>query len=249
MLYSLRSRLLGVWHIALIFFSLQLAAYGFTGYMANRDHTLVWEKFNQSAYNLEDVDIRVPYGEKINYYARKEGINPKIIASVIQAESSFQNRALSSAGAYGVMQIMPATWRQVNNEIKVCSARHKGECSSECYYNVDFNIQIGIHYLGQLLKKYHGNMVLALAAYNAGPGAVDRYGGIPPYEETIHYTEHIIQYWYEGKGLTMYYPTASLNKQWDKAHEIIGWCLGVVVVVMMWTAWRLFKYQSSWLWR
>jgi len=245
----LRPRLLGVWYIVLIFFLLQLLSYGFTGHMVHKDHTLIWDRFNQNVYSLQEVDQGLPYAEMINYYACNAGINPQMVASVIQAESSFQNQAISSAGAYGLMQIMPTTWREVNQEIKACSGRHKGECSSECYYNARFNIQIGIHYIGQLLKKYQGNMILALAAYNAGPGTVDHYGGMPPYEETIYYVENIIRYWYEMKEPNMPYPTVAMSKQWDKAHKFIGWCLVMTVFVMLWIAWRLYKYQSSWLWR
>lgn len=245
----MRQRLLICWYSLLFLLVLQGIAYGVTGYLADGYRALVWENFNKEVHHLHDVDKKLPYAASINHYARSVDINPQMIASVIQAESSFQPRALSIAGAYGLMQIMPDTWRQVNDSSKVCIGRHNGQCTSECYYNGDFNIQIGIEYLNQLLKKYQGNMILALAAYNAGPGAVDRYGGIPPYGETENYIERVMNDWYMRENKNMPYPTLLLIKQWDKAHQVIGWCFIITLSLIVWIVWCLVKRHSSWCWR
>lgn len=245
----MRRRLLAVWYAILILSVLELVAYELTGYVANGYRKAVWDRFNENVQTYYDVDKQVPYAEMINRYARAAGINPQVVVGIIQAESSFQPRAVSAAGAYGLMQIMPDTWRQVNKEIKVCAGRHTGDCSSECYYNADLNIHIGTHYLGQLLKRYQGNMVLALAAYNAGPGAVDLYGGMPLYAETIKYTERVIENCYNLQNKNKPYTAAFRAVQWDKVHNLIGWCLIITVALVVLIVWRLFRYQSSWYWR
>ncbi|MBC8016435.1 MAG: lytic transglycosylase domain-containing protein [Sporomusaceae bacterium] len=244
----MRKRLLILWYAVLILLVCEAITYGLTGYVADGYRTLAVDRFNENSLSPHDVDKKIPYAELINRYARELEINPQVVASVIQAESSFQPRAVSTAGAYGLMQVMPGTWRQVNKELALCAGRHSGECSSECYYNADLNIHIGTAYLSQLLKKYQGNMMLALAAYNAGPGAVDRYKGIPPYTETINYTESVAAHWYRLQNGKMPYP-ASTAKQWDEAHKVIGWCFITTVFVAIWIVWRLFRYQSSWCWR
>lgn len=241
--------LLRIWYILLLIFLVELVIYGVIGYLSTGYRDLIAHNFNKAVYMLHDVDSKLPYAESVNRYAREAKINPQVIASVIQVESAFQPRALSVAGAYGLMQIMPDTWRQVNQENKVCFARHKGECTSECYYNGDINIQIGTKYLCQLLKRYQGNMILALAAYNAGPGAVERYHGIPPYVETENYIERIINNWYMLNNKSVPYPTMLLIKQWDKAHQVIGWCLIITVGLMVWTVCCLVKRQGMWRWR
>jgi len=220
-----------------------LVGYGTAGYQRG-----MWEKFNEQAYVIEDVGNKTPYAESINRHTRELGINGKMVASVIRAESSFQPRAHSPAGAYGLMQITPDTWRKVNQQLKICAGRHAGECTVDCYYDEELNISIGTAYLSQLLNKYKGNMVLALAAYNAGPGAVDRYGGIPPYDETINYTNRVIDYWYE---LTNYPVTYSIFTavQWASIHTVIGWCFIVTVLGLLWVLSRLHRYYHSWRWR
>jgi Transglycosylase SLT domain len=104
-------------------------------------------------------------------------LDPDLLASVIHAESAGQARAVSRAGARGLMQLMPAT------------AKDLGVRDS---FAAQQNIAAGTTYLDALLMYYHEDMVLALAAYNAGPAAVDRYHGIPPYAETRRYVERVI---------------------------------------------------------
>ncbi len=100
-----------------------------------------------------------------------------LLASLVHAESGSQARAVSRAGAQGLMQLMPAT------------AALLGVKDS---FAPEANIHGGTAYLDGLLKRYHDNLALALAAYNAGPGAVDRYHGVPPYRETRAYVARII---------------------------------------------------------
>lgn len=109
--------------------------------------------------------------------ARKHGLDPSLLKAVAQAESNFAPAAVSQAGAKGLMQLMDAT------------AQNLGVSN---VFDPTQNIEGGAKFLRQLLNRYQGNEVLALAAYNAGPGAVDRWNGVPPYQETQTYIPRIL---------------------------------------------------------
>lgn len=107
----------------------------------------------------------------------EHNVDADLLASVVKAESGGNPKALSRAGAKGLMQLMPATANQL------------GVGDS---YKPDQNVRGGTTYLDSLLVRYHDNLALALAAYNAGPEAVDKYRGIPPYRETRVYVARVI---------------------------------------------------------
>jgi soluble lytic murein transglycosylase-like protein len=108
--------------------------------------------------------------------ATAQGLPPELVQSVAKVESGLRQQALSPKGALGLMQLMPAT----ATDLRVRADR------------AEDNAQGGARYLRHLLLRYRGDAVLALAAYNAGPGAVARSGGIPPYAETRRYVERVL---------------------------------------------------------
>ena len=117
------------------------------------------------------------YQPLIEEHASRNEVSPDLVTAVIQAESAFNPWALSPKGAMGLMQLMPAT---------------AAELGVEDAYDPEENIRAGVAYLKRLLDSYDGNVELALAAYNAGPGAVKKYGGsVPPYRETRSYVAKI----------------------------------------------------------
>jgi Transglycosylase SLT domain len=118
----------------------------------------------------------VPFTKLIRAAAEQNGIDEKLIAHVIAAESNFNPRAVSRKQALGLMQLLPET-----------AARY----SVINVFDPAQNINAGTRYLKDLLSKYGGNLTLALAAYNAGPDMVDRYGGVPPFPETQNYVKEI----------------------------------------------------------
>ena len=116
------------------------------------------------------------FRETIDTAAGKYGVDPALVRAVIHAESAFRPDAVSRKGAQGLMQLMPGTAR----ELGVVDAMSPED-----------NIHGGVRYLASLLEKTGGNTTLATAAYNAGPGAVERFKGIPPYEETETYVRRV----------------------------------------------------------
>lgn len=110
-------------------------------------------------------------------HAQKNGLDPDFVKAVVKHESGFNPSATSKCGAMGLMQLMPAT------------ARGLGVWDA---YNPEQNIDGGVRYLKSMMNKFNQNPELALAAYNAGPGAVQKYGEVPPYRETQNYVKNIM---------------------------------------------------------
>lgn len=232
-----------VW-ILLLLLAVEAAAYGVAGFAAGYWHRAARREFNAAASEGREID-KVPYAEIINNAARHEGVSARLVASVIQAESSFRPRAVSSTGAMGLMQIMPATWREVNAELRLCAGRHDGECSAACYFDPELNIRVGTAYLGRLAKRFGGDVTLAVAAYNAGPGAVQRYGGIPPIGETEDYVEQVMTNWYAFVGRPA--PSYKLAAQeCQKVKRTVGWSFAATAALTVWTIRRLNRRWRRW---
>jgi soluble lytic murein transglycosylase-like protein len=114
----------------------------------------------------------------INSSANKYGVDPKLVTAVAKSESGFDPNALSSVGAVGIMQLMPATAESLG---------------VRDIHNPRENIEGGVKYLKELLTTFNGDVAKAVAAYNAGPQAVINYNGVPPYNETQEYVGKVLQ--------------------------------------------------------
>ena len=127
---------------------------------------------------------RADYDDLIDQVARVHSVPPALVKAVIAAESAFDPQAVSHKGAQGLMQLMPATAAGLGVE----DAFEPAE-----------NVRGGVNYLREMIDRY-GDLTRAVAAYNAGPAAVDRYGGIPPYRETRAYVERVLTYYRHYHG-------------------------------------------------
>jgi soluble lytic murein transglycosylase-like protein len=110
--------------------------------------------------------------------ARRHGLDPALVLAVASVESGFRPKAVSPKGAQGLMQLMPAT----ATSLGVADA-----------FDPETNLEGGSRYLAELIALYDGDLTKALAAYNAGPGAVKRHGGVPPYQETRAYVKKVLE--------------------------------------------------------
>lgn len=126
---------------------------------------------------LDNITDRVKINKLIDEYSQKYGLDSDFVKAVVKQESGFNEKATSKCGAMGLMQLMPGTAKALNVNDP---------------YNARDNIEGGVKYLKGLMDRFDGDMKLALAAYNAGPNAVKKYNGVPPYNETQNYVKNIM---------------------------------------------------------
>ncbi len=114
--------------------------------------------------------------------ARRYKVDARLVNSICQVESNFNPQAVSPKGAMGLMQLMPETATRFGVQDP---------------FNPQLNLEVGVRYLKHLLETFNGNVEFALAAYNAGEGVVQRFGGVPPYPETINYIRRVLEAYFK----------------------------------------------------
>lgn len=135
--------------------------------------------------NYGDDVSKEEINQLIEAYSQKNGLDSDFVRAVVKQESGFNEHATSKCGAAGLMQLMPGTAKGLGVKDP---------------YDAEQNVKGGTKMLANLLKTYGGNKELALAAYNAGGGAVKKYGGIPPYQETQNYVKNVLSIYNKYKG-------------------------------------------------
>ena len=131
---------------------------------------------DENLFEADEGTSNLATSDKVELTATKYGVAPKLAKAIAIAESDFNQEEISDAGAIGVMQLMPDTAASLGVNP----------------YDEDENIDGGVRFLKHMLDRFDGNVPLAVAAYNAGPGAVQKYGGIPPYAETRAYVQRVM---------------------------------------------------------
>ncbi len=148
------------------------------------------QRFNPASINAASTapvnNDPKQYDNIIAEASQKYGVDESLIRAVIRQESGFNPQATSYCGAQGMMQLMPET---------------AAELGVKNAYDARDNIMGGTKYLSRLLDQFDGNMTKAIAAYNAGPGAVQQHGGVPPYPETQDYVDKVLGYYQQNKGI------------------------------------------------
>lgn len=154
------------------------------------------------------VPVRgLPFAELVNRVALRHGLDPALVAAVVAVESDFDPQATSPRGARGLMQLVPAAWEESAPE--ACRA-------PECVVRPEANLQAGARYLRRMLDRF-GDLRLALAAYNAGPAAVERHQGPPPYPETQRYVTRVGLAWWELRRRGTLTPFSRTRLRWAEA--------------------------------
>ena len=168
--------------------TLQTEEIKITSYALDEHHSVTIEE--DAVVDSADISLEIkprstysslPYNHEVVAAAKETSLDPALIHAVIATESKHNPRAQSNKGAFGLMQLMPATARRFN-------VKDRNDPKQ--------NIVAGAKYLRELLTLYKGDLKLTLAAYNAGPGAVKKYSNhIPPYRETMHYVPKVLKYY------------------------------------------------------
>ncbi len=165
----------------------------------------IFKENSNSSTNIAQVKYEdvTDYHNIIHEKAETYDIDPSLIKAVIETESTWNSMALSRKGAMGLMQLMPSTASDMNVSNP---------------FNPEENIEGGTKYLRYLLERFKGDLTLALAAYNAGPNAVEKYGFIPPYTETRQYVSKVLSL-YNGTSAD-HHSTEKRNKR-EKIYKIV----------------------------
>ncbi len=156
----------------------------FTNVPTSRKYKILFRDYG-SYDHLQISQLKLQ--QKVSKIAKKYGVDPTLIMAMIKVESNFMPYAISSAGAVGLMQLLPSTARTMN---------------IEDLYAPKENIEAGVRYFKYLYILFNGDYIKAIAAYNAGEKAVMKYNGIPPYPETQWYVTKVLNAFWKMKGYT-----------------------------------------------